>query len=234
MRHARIGVAAFCAAAMLGLVAGAGGASSGGDPRSVAGRTLRVFHLGRTAGPTILVFGAVHGDEPAGIAIARDLIADAPSLRSNLWVVPDLNPDGRALRTRQNAHGVDLNRNFPWRWASAGREGDLHYSGPHALSEPEARFAVALILRVHPTVTIWFHQPLALVDESGGSLLVERRFARRVGLPLARLPRYRGSATTWQDHRFPAATAFVVELPPGTLSDAEVERYTRAVDAAAR
>jgi protein MpaA len=193
-----------------------------------------VFHVGRATGPAILVFGAIHGDEAAGIAITRDLLEDSSSLRANLWVVPDLNPDGVAMKTRQNADGVDLNRNFPWHWQHAGSRGDLHYSGPHVLSEPESRFAVALIMRVHPSITIWFHQPLALVDESGGSLGVERRFARRVGLPIRKLPRYRGSATTWENHRSAATTAFVVELPSGALSDSAVERFAHAVEAAAR
>jgi hypothetical protein len=202
--------------------------------RSVDGRALRAIHVGLKRGAAILVVGAVHGNEPAGIAVARDLIADSRKVRANLWVVGDLNPDGVARGTRQNSHGVDLNRNFPWRWQLAGRAGDFQYSGPHVLSEPESRFAFALIRRIHPRITIWFHQPLALVDASGGSLRVERRFARRVGLSVLTLPRYRGSAPTWQNHRFPNTTAFVVELPPGTLTDARIEQYAHAVETAAQ
>jgi murein peptide amidase A len=200
---------------------------------SLAALSSVVVHVGSLRGPAILVFGAIHGNEPAGIAVARDLLADSAALHSNLWVVPDLNPDGVARNTRQNAREVDLNRNFPWRWRLASPSGSFAFSGPRVLSEPESRFALALIVRVQPAVTIWFHQPLGLVDESGGSLRVERHFARRVGLPLHRLQRYRGSAVTWQNHRFPDATAFVVELPPGPLSDAEIERYAHAVEAAA-
>ena len=46
--------------------------------------------------------------------------------------------------------------------------------------------------------------------------------------------RYPGSATTWQAHRFPKATAFVVELPSGTLSANATRAYARAVLALAR
>ena len=68
-----------------------------------------------------------------------------------------------------------------------------------------------------------------MVDESGGSLAVERRFARDVGLPLARLEREPGSVVTWENHRFPGTTAFVVELPAGTLSATAAARFARAV-----
>jgi len=200
--------------------------------RSVEGRMIRAVHVGSTRGPVILVVGAIHGDESAGIAVARDLVGDKRHVRANLWVVTDLNPDGVARSTRQNARGVDLNRNFPWRWHAAGRVGDLEFPGPRVLSEPESRFAFKLIRRIHPLVTVWFHQPFGVVDASGGSRRIEARFAHRVGLPLQRLTRYRGSVATWQNHRFPSTTAFVVELPAGPLAGASVERYAQAVELA--
>ena len=88
--------------------------------------------------------------------------------------------------------------------------------------------ARALITRLRPTVTIWFHQPLALVDRSGGKLSVERRFARIARLPLRRISPYPGTATRWQNHRFPGTTAFVVELPPSPVGARRIDRYARA------
>ena len=202
--------------------------------RSVQGRRIEARHLGSTSGPITLVVGAIHGDESAGTAIVHDLIDDHAVLRANLWVVPSLNPDGVAAHTRQNAHGVDLNRNFPWRWHPNGHRGDAEYPGPAALSEPESRFAAGVIANLRPRVTVWFHQPLGIVDLSGGSQSIERRFARAAGIPASRLPRYRGSATTWQNHRFAPTTAFVVELPAGRLDGPSVERYAAAVAEAAR
>jgi hypothetical protein len=52
-----------------------------------------------------------------------------------------------------------------------------------------------LITRIRPSVSIWFHQPYGVVDESGGSVSIERRFARLIGMPRHRLPRYPGSAS---------------------------------------
>jgi hypothetical protein len=69
-----------------------------------------------------------------------------------------------------------------------------------------------------------------VVDESGGSVAIERRYARKVGLPLVRLTRYPGSVVTWENTVLPpGSTAFVVELPAGRLTAAAVERHARAV-----
>jgi hypothetical protein len=86
-----------------------------------------------------------------------------------------------------------------------------------------------LILRLRTAVTIWFHQALNVVDESGGSVALERRFARAVGMRVTRLPRHPGSAASWQSHTLLGTTPFVVELHAGLLSTAEVRRFVGAV-----
>jgi protein MpaA len=193
------------------------------------GRPIAAFHTGIDGRRRVLVFGEIHGNERAGVAIAEQLINQPTVPDTDIWVVPELNPDGAAADTRQNADGVDLNRNFPYRWYAHGSRGDWDYDGPRPLSEPESRFAYRLIERLHPAITIWFHQAERTVDLSGGSATLEGRFGRLVGLPVTRLTRYPGSGSTWQNHRFPGTTSFVVELPGGTLSAAAVERYTRAI-----
>jgi protein MpaA len=202
---------------------------------SVLGTPITARRLGEAGdGPTVLIVGAIHGNERAGIAIVRRLEHDPAARQVRLWVLPDLNPDGARANTRGNAHGVDLNRNFAWRWRPRTAPGTTFYAGPGPLSEPETRFARLLITRLRPDITIWFHQSETAVDISSGSTAIESRFARRVALPLRRLVRYPGSATTWQAHRFPKATAFVVELPPGPLSANATRAYERAVLALAR
>jgi beta-N-acetylhexosaminidase len=139
------------------------------------------------------------------------------------------NPDGEAANTRQNAHGVDLNRNFPHRWQAAGRPFDTYYSGPGAASEPETRAMMRLIRRERPDVTLWYHQHLALVnDVPRADHGIIRRYARAVGLPVSHLPRYHGTATSWQNSRFRQSTAFVVELPAGPLSRSAARRHASA------
>jgi protein MpaA len=198
--------------------------------RSVDGRAIYGYELaGAGARRTALVVGCIHGNEPAGTHVITRLARGPIVPGVDLWLIPSINPDGQAAGTRQNARGVDLNRNFPWRWRPLGPRGTQQYAGPHALSEPESRIAHSLIAHRHPAITIWFHQPLDVVDESGGSLALERRFARLAGLPLRRLPRYPGSAASWQNNRLRGTTAFVVELPPGAPSTAQARRWSAAV-----
>ncbi len=197
---------------------------------SVQGRPIRAFVRGDpSATVTALVVGCIHGNEQAGIAIANRLRHWHPLAGVALWTLPDINPDGVAADTRQNAHGVDLNRNFPFRWRPLGPPGSLQYSGRGPLSEPEDRIAHSLILRIRPRLTIWFHQPLGITDRSGGDVRLERRYSRLSHLPLRQLPRYPGSITTWQDFRLRDGTAFVVELP-ARVSAAATRRYAWAVE----
>jgi murein peptide amidase A len=146
-----------------------------------------------------------------------------------LWLLPEMNPDGTAAGTRQNAHGVDLNRNFPDHWE---RITDPTYSsGPRPASEPETRAAMALIRRVRPAVTIWYHQHMDLVDMAGGDRGVARRYAQLSGLRATCLGFLPGTAPAWSNHVLPGTTAFVVELPAGPVTSAALGRHLRAVRA---
>jgi protein MpaA len=200
---------------------------------SVEGRAIRVLERGDpNAAERVLVVGCIHGNECAGMAIVRRLERLRVPAGVELVLIPTLNPDGLAADTRGNAHGVDLNRQFPWRWRATPH--GAFYSGPRPLSEPESRFAYALLRRLRPNVTVWYHQHLALVTrEPGGDLGLERRYAELAGLPLRWLGGFSGSVAAWQNATFPGTAAFVVELPAGRLTPAEVERHVRALVAIA-
>lgn len=194
---------------------------------SVEGRPI-VFFRDSAPDPAlkVLIVGDIHGNEAAGMRITRRLIAGPPPARTDLLVLPTINPDGLAAGTRGNAHGVDLNRNFPFRWRPLGGG---EYSGTGPLSEPETRAAYRLILRTHPDLTIWFHQPFGLIDRPNGNPLAARRFADLINLPLVRLPGpYPGSASRWQNHHIKGSTAFVAELPQ-RASASQIRRGTAAV-----
>jgi protein MpaA len=196
---------------------------------SLRGRPIEAFRLGtpRIARRVLLV-GSIHGNEPAGIAVAQRLVTRVRFHGASLWVVPTFNPDGRAGHHRQNGRGVDLNRNFPSEWKPFGGRWRTHFSGPRAVSEPETRTAMRLVRRLRPRITIWFHQPQGLVRAWGASMPAARRYARLVDMRFAAIRWPPGSASNWQNQRL-RAVSFVVELPPGRLSATEIERHVRAV-----
>jgi protein MpaA len=197
---------------------------------SVQGRPIVATRVGDPAAPVhVLVVGDVHGDEPAGEAIVARLRRERLSGVA-FWLVRTANPDGRARDTRQNARGVDLNRNFPYRWAPAPR--GTYYPGPRAASEPETRALMALVRRVRPQLAVYYHQHMGItVRARGGDVAVERDYARRTGLPLRSLPNYHGTAVSWENRAVPGGTAFVVELRAGP---ADAALHARAVLALAR
>jgi N-acetylmuramoyl-L-alanine amidase len=206
---------------------------------SVKGRAVVALRLGdRDARRKALVIGVIHGDETAGFKVIRRLRRRYEDIRGvDLWTVYAVNPDGVVRGTRTNARGVDLNRNFSYRWSDRVPRGSPYYGGPFPFSEPESKLVRRLILRLRPTLTIHYHQPWGQVlAPCRGDARLERRYSRISGLPLKRCrgQRLPGTATSWQEHRLPRTSAFVVELPPGSLGRRAARRHARAAAVIAR
>jgi protein MpaA len=198
--------------------------------RSVRGRPITAIVRGPdSAERKILVVGCIHGNECAGLRIVSALERARVVKGVQLWLVPEMNPDGTAAGTRQNAHGVDLNRNFSYQWQRV--TSPIYNSGPRPASEPETRAAIKLIRRLRPAVTIWYHQHEDLVDMPGGDRGVPRRYAQLAHLRATCLPFLPGTATGWSNHTFPGTTAFVVELPAGAVGAAALADHVQAVRA---
>jgi N-acetylmuramoyl-L-alanine amidase len=200
--------------------------------RSAQGRPIRAVRVGSPrARVEVLVVGAVHGNEPAGKAVVNRLRRVRPPRGTALWLIEDLNPDGSAAGSRHNTAGVDLNRNFPYRWR---HQDGVYESGPGPASEPETQAIQRFVERERPRITLWYHQALRMVVKSTGDATLERLYSSRSGLPRKRLPRYHGTAVSWQNTSFRGDTAFVVELPDGPLSAAGARRHARATLALAK
>jgi protein MpaA len=195
--------------------------------RSEDGRAIVAFRVGDPHGPRVLVFGCIHGNETAGIAVARAL--ERVHTADDVWIVPVLNPDGVALGSRQDSRGVDLNANWSSQWQMGGNPGDVYYGGPHPFSERETRIARALILRIRPRVTIWYHQHMNVVWAFGPSTPAGRIYARAAGMALYHHPWLPGTATNWQNHQLRGTAALTIELPAGALSPRQVQQHVRAV-----
>jgi hypothetical protein len=207
---------------------------------SVLGRRITAHRYGDPESPRkALVVGNIHGNEPEGIRVIRTIRSQRARIHGmDLWVIDTVNPDGLRARVRQNARGVDLNRNFGSRWRRNGGPGARYYGGREPFSEPESRAVRDLVLRVKPAVTIWYHQPYGFVfpPGPGGDLGIVRDYAALTGNAVRTTPgiRYTGTATMWQAAAVPGSTAFVVELPSSRLPQRRIARHARAALRVAR
>jgi predicted deacylase len=66
-------------------------------------------------GPTALVVGGVHGDEPEGVIAALNLIREVEphDVAGRLIVIPCLSPEAAQAYTRLWPSGANMNRSFP-------------------------------------------------------------------------------------------------------------------------
>lgn len=198
--------------------AGAPPASRTSDPQprrfsignSVEGRPIDAIVFG-TGPETVLYIATIHGNEAAGTPLLEEFskyLQSKPELvrRRRVVLVPIANPDGRAHGTRQNARGIDLNRNFP----ASNRE-DSRVNGT-ALSEPEAVALDQLIRRYPPTRVVSLHQPRSCIDFDGPSETLAGAMSRACGLPEQKLGSLPGSLGSYLgvDRKTPIIT---LELP---------------------
>jgi hypothetical protein len=194
--------------------------------KSARGRPINAWHLddrpidGRR-GPTVVLIATMHGNEGAPRKILQTLRGARAIHGVDVWVVPVYNPDGLAAHHRRNAHGVDLNRNYPYHWADL----DGNYeSGPHPASEPETRAMMRFLGDVRPDYVLSFHQPLHGVDTDNKRPGFSRRVAHTLGLPATTLDCggvCHGTMTGWFNHNF-AGFALTVEYgarPPRELME---------------
>ncbi len=197
---------------------------------SVQGRPITAIERGTPGGTPVMIVGVIHGDEDDGARIVDKLRSLPVPPGVDLWLVPTMNPDGTALNQRHNAHGVDLNRNFPKNWGPIGGPGNWQYAGPGPASEPETQAMVALLQRVNPLITIWYHQDLDEVAPGGHDSTIYQTYAQVVTQKLEQPSggTYTGTATQFNNGLRADGTAFIVELPdrvPGTM----VYRHAAAV-----
>lgn len=149
---------------------------------SARGRTIWAYRKGRPGAAVTVVVGQVHGDERAGLAVARRLIEAEPvGSGHDLWVIPTINPDGAAARTRANARGIDLNRNFP---SAVPTRGARSSWARFTASEPETKDVMTFLREVKPRSVVVLDSGSGGVGSSGaeGRALVQR-LARRLSLP---------------------------------------------------
>ena len=145
--------------------------------RSHEGVALRAFLPSGVRTITGMLTATVHGEEALTALLASRLLERVPGGETSWAVVPVVNPDGMLAGIRQNAVGVDLNRNFPaasWRPddsfsyppgidpARRSPENRVNRSSPGSSpgSEPETRALIELVERLRPPLVVDLHTPL--------------------------------------------------------------------------
>lgn len=159
---------------------------------SLNGRAITAYYYG-SGNTTILFTGGIHGTEASGSYILKDWIAhlDANAFKipagRQVVVVPDTNPDGLAVGSRDNARGVNIDRNFPttnWKTdinsANGFRPGG---GGVSAGSEPETQALMNLTSQLRPRLEVSYHAQGSIVGASActASAGIARSYASSVG-----------------------------------------------------
>jgi murein peptide amidase A len=128
---------------------------------SVQGRPIEMITFGPTTGRPALIIGGIHsGTEPTSVYVAEQLVAH---LRANpkdatrpIAIIVNSNPDASIARTRGNANGVDVNRNFPAKnWKAVKNRTTFNGTAPS--TEPESRAIQQAIQSLNPEWIISIH-----------------------------------------------------------------------------
>jgi murein peptide amidase A len=166
-------------------------------------------------GKRILVLGMIHGDEPLSGEMALEWESRLQKIgHRNSWrVIPLLNPDGLKRKTRMNANGVDLNRNFPtkdWEhealtfWKKTSKEDPRRFPGNSAASEAETKCVMNHIKEFKPDFVVSVHTPYKVLDFDGPHM----HFPHYRDLPWRALGNFPGSLgrMMWKDYQIPVLT----------------------------
>ena len=126
------------------------------------GRAMWSLNLGDEANPTLYVGASIHGwewENSYGVLRFAEVLASQPDVegldtsRLHFVLMPIQNPWGHDHFTRQNARGVDLNRNFDCTWEEVSEVQDIpmpwdyNYKGARPASEPETQIMQGIIAR---------------------------------------------------------------------------------------
>lgn len=131
---------------------------------------------------TLLIIGVMHGDEWQGEPLIEKMMKYSPK-KNRLLFIPCLNPDGKELKTRQNANQVDLNRNFPTKNWILSEKND-YYGGQSPASEEETKFVIKIIETYPPSAILTIHNPYKIVNFDGPAQKIAKKFSHLSNYPL--------------------------------------------------
>lgn len=130
---------------------------------------------------TILIIGVFHGEEPQGeYLINKFLEMDLFGIKNKLLIVPCLNPDGKSKNQRQNANGIDLNRNFPTKnWCKVDKK--EYFGGDEPASEIETKFMMEILSDYKIDAILSIHAPFEIVNYDGPAKELAEKISQLTG-----------------------------------------------------
>ncbi len=160
---------------------------------SAQGRAINAYYFG-SGTTTVLYTGGIHGNEYSSKylmdAWVNELDRNIQNLPANrrIVVVPLVNPDGFAAKTRNNSRNVDLNRNFDvsdWKSDVTTPSGAPlpGGGGPTPMSEPETQAIASLTSLLRPRLTMSYHSSAsyAIGNQAGDSASLAATYASLTG-----------------------------------------------------
>lgn len=188
--------------------------------KSVEGHDIEAYKTDIKGKNFLYLLAGTHGDEVEGVYALKELflwLQEEHSLKEYpIIVIPNLNPDGYRRGTRVNAHGVDLNRNYPTSdWTNVARK-ERYNPGPEALSEPENKFLLKLFEKYPPKFILTLHSWKPLINFGAHSEDVARFIAERNDYPISPDIGYPtpGSLGTYIMEKYPDSGIITYEFPP--------------------
>ena len=155
--------------------------SKNGNEIVLAEKALFTPHSSRF---TVLIIGVFHGDEPQGKFLIENYLKNFKGVSKNrLLFIPCLNPDGLISESRQNANGVDLNRNFPTKNWELTEKNDF-FGGENQASEIETKFVVEIIEEYSPDLILTLHAPFKVVNYDGPAEVVAQKISEIINYPV--------------------------------------------------
>lgn len=135
--------------------------------QSVQGRTIWALKITdnptvKEVEPKVRITGAIHGNELMSVELPlllawylvenydTDPYIEYLVNNREIWIIPMINPDGREALTRNNANGVDLNRDFGYMWSGQG-------GSPAPFSQPESKVIREHALQHNFVLSLSFH-----------------------------------------------------------------------------
>lgn len=146
-----------------------------------------ISYLFGSTGPTVLILGGVHGDEPEGNYIALGLlqkwIQNFP-YKLQIHLVPCFNIEGSLTAQRVNANRVDLNRNLPTKNWTSHFEKERYNPGPAKCSESENEHLVKWIKNNPVKLILSLHSWNPMINTNGNCLPEADIIAKEIGYKL--------------------------------------------------